>query len=154
MKPAHGTMRFLRLLPVLVISALLATGCYNPSEGDRDPIALGSDLNFAGLELRSVLLVTSGQNEPARVLGTIINTTAADIEMVLADSDEQVQVRIPASGNKEFDQTPLILNSAAEAPGARTDLTVSVKGQETRINVPIQDGTFDQYQPYVPSPSP
>lgn len=74
--------------------------------------------------------------------------------MVLADSDEQVQVRIPASGNKEFDQTPLILNSAAEAPGARTDLTVSVKGQETRINVPIQDGTFDQYQPYVPSPSP
>lgn len=38
MKPAHGTIRFFRLLPVLVISALLATGCYNPSEGTAIPL--------------------------------------------------------------------------------------------------------------------
>ena len=154
MKPTHGTIEFFRFLPVLVVAALLMAGCSDPAEGDRDPVALGSDLNFAGLKLRSVLLVTSGQDEPARVLGTIINTTATDIELVLADSDEQVPVKIPANGNREFDQTPVILNSAPEAPGARADLTVSVKGQETIINVPIQNGTFDQYQPYIPSASP
>jgi hypothetical protein len=65
-----------------------------------------------------------------------------------------VRVKIPANGNREFDQTPVILNSAPEAPGARADLTVTVKGQETTINVPIQNGTFDQYQPYIPSASP
>ncbi len=74
--------------------------------------------------------------------------------MVLADSDEQVRVKIPANGNREFDQTPVILNSAPEGPGARADLTVRVKGQETTINVPIENGTSDQYQPYIPFASP
>ncbi|WP_285243594.1 hypothetical protein [Pseudarthrobacter sp. fls2-241-R2A-127] len=56
MKPTHGAIEFLRFLPVMVVAALLMAGCSEPAEGDRDPVALGSDLSFAGLELRSVLL--------------------------------------------------------------------------------------------------
>jgi len=154
MKPANSTTKIFRLIPALAVAAGLLTGCYNPSDGDRDPIALGADLNFSGLQLRSVLIVTSGQNEPGRVLGTIFNTTATDIQMVLADSDEQHPVKIPALGHVEFDQSALIFNSTQEPPGARTDLQVTAKGQQATINVPIQNGTFDQYRPYIPSPSP
>jgi len=154
MKPANSTTKIFRLIPALAVATGLLTGCYNPSDGDRDPIALGADLNFSGLQLRSVLIVTSGQNEPGRVLGTIFNTTPTDIQMVLADSDEQHPVKIPALGHVEFDQSALIFNSTQEPPGARTDLQVTAKGQQATINVPIQNGTFDQYRPYIPFPSP
>lgn len=154
MKPVNSTTKLFRLMPALALSAALLTGCYNHSEGDHDPVALGADLNVSGLQLRSVLIVTSGQNEPGRVLGTIFNTTATDIQMVLADSDEQLEVKIPALGHLGFDQSPLIFNTTQEPPGARTDLQVRVKGQQETINVPIQNGTFDQYRPYIPSPSP
>ncbi|MDQ0769416.1 hypothetical protein QF031_002165 [Pseudarthrobacter defluvii] len=154
MKPTDSTAKYFRLIPALAISSVLLTGCYNHSEGDHDPVALGADLNFSGLQLRSVLILTSGQNEPGRVLGTIFNTTATDIHMVLADSDEQLPVKIPALGHIEFDQSLVIFNSTQEPPGARTDLQVTVKGQQASINVPIQNGTFDQYRPYIPSPSP
>ncbi|MDQ0769267.1 hypothetical protein QF031_002016 [Pseudarthrobacter defluvii] len=154
MRTPHSTTKFFRLIPALGMSAFMLTGCYHSSEGDHDPVALGADLNFAGLKLRSVLIITSGQNEPGRVLGTIFNTTATPMELVLADSDEQLSVKIPALEHVEFDRSPLIFDSTQEPPGARTDLKVTVKGQEGSINVPIQNGTFDQYQPYVPSSKP
>jgi len=154
MKRVHSTLRFFGLIPTLAISAALLTGCYNPSEGDHNSVALGADLNFSGLQLRSVLIVTSGQNEPGRVLGRIFNTTATDIQVVLADSDEQLPVKIPAMGHVELDQSPLIFNSTQGLPGARAGLQVTAKGQQASINVPIQDGTFAQYRPYIPSASP
>ena len=154
MKPVNSITKFLRLIPAVAISAALLTGCYNHSEGAHNSVALGANLDLSGLQLRSLLIVTPGQNEPGRLLGTVFNTTATDIQMILADSDEQLPVKIPAQGHVEFDQSPLIFHSTQEPPGARTDLRVTVKGQQASINVPIQNGTFDQYRPYVPSPSP
>ena len=153
MRFTGNTAKFSRLLPALAIPALLLTGCYDPTERDSSAVALGGDLNFAGLEMRTVLIITSAQNEPGRILGTIFNTTGSDLKMVLSDADDRVPVVIPAHGKVTFDDSPLIFKTTPEQPGARTDLTVSVKDQQAEINVPIQDGTFQQYRPYIPSPS-
>ncbi|MFP5311076.1 MAG: hypothetical protein ACLGH7_01470 [Actinomycetes bacterium] len=154
MKFKNSTMKCGRLVPAMAMSAFLLAGCYNHSEGDHDAVALGADLNLSGLQLRSVLIVTSGQNEPGRILGTIFNTTATNLEMVLADSDEELSVKIPALGHVGLDRSPLVFDSTQEPPGARTDLGVRVRGQSASLNVPVQNGTFDQYQPYIPNPEP
>jgi hypothetical protein len=157
MRFTDNSAKLSRLLPALAIPAILLTGCYDPANRDTSAVAVGGDLNFAGLELRSVLIVTSAQNEPGRILGTIVNTTSRDLKMVLSDKDDRVPVMVPAHGKITFDDSPLMFKTTQEPPGARTDLTVTVKGQETMIetmiNVPVQNGTFQQYRPYVPTPS-
>ena len=49
------------------------TGCTPPPDEDKYAIAVGSDKDFAGLELRSIFIVASAENEPGRILGTIFN---------------------------------------------------------------------------------
>lgn len=55
------------------VAALILTGCTPPPDEDKYAIAVGSDKDFAGLELRSIFIVASAENEPGRILGTIFN---------------------------------------------------------------------------------
>lgn len=132
------------------VGALLLTGCTPPPEEDLYAIAVGSDKDFAGLELRSIFIVTSGENEPGRILGTIFNKTGENVDLVIGDRDEELPVSIPAGGKVEFQDSSVVLSSTEARPGARTDLTVKAQGDTTNFDVAVLDGTLEQYAPYVP----
>ncbi|BCW17443.1 hypothetical protein NtRootA9_01510 [Arthrobacter sp. NtRootA9] len=102
------------------------------------------------MELRSVFVVTAAEGKPGRLLGTIFNTTGEDVGLVIADTDEEVSVSVPAGGRVEFDSSPTLLKSTEARPGARTDLTLRARGDTVTVDVAVVDGTLDQYAPYVP----
>jgi hypothetical protein len=137
------------LAPLAAVLLLLA-GCTPPPDEDHYAVAVGSNKDFAGLELRSVFIVTAAENEPGRILGTVFNTTGEDIDLVIADRDDELPVSIPAEGRVEFDTSRVVLNSTEARPGARTDLTVQVEGETASFDVAVVDGTLEQYAPYVP----
>ncbi len=132
------------------VAAMLLTGCTPPADEDRYAVAVGSDKDFAGLELRSVFIVASGENEPGRILGTVFNTTGENVDLVIGDRDDELPVSIPAGGKVEFQDSPVVLSSTEASPGARTDLTVTAQGDTTSFDVAVLDGTLEQYAPYVP----
>ena len=142
--------RFLAAMLAPGIAALLLTGCTPPPEEDHYAIAVGSHKDFAGLELRSIFIVTSAENEPGRILGTVFNKTDENVNLVIGDRDDELPLSIPAGGKVEFQDSPTVLNSTEARPGARTDLTVKVRGDTTSFDVAVLDGTLEQYAPYVP----
>ncbi|MFJ6155828.1 hypothetical protein ACIQF8_07115 [Pseudarthrobacter sp. NPDC092184] len=137
------------LAPTIV--ALLLTACTPPPDEDQYAIAVGSNKDFAGLELRSIFIVTAAENEPGRILGTIFNKTDESIDLVIGDRDDELPMSIPAGEKLEFQDSPTVLTSTEASPGARTALTVSTQGDTTSFDVAVLDGTLEQYAPYVPN---
>lgn len=146
----NNAKRALAALLAPGIVTLLLTGCTPPPDEDHYAIAVGSNKDFAGLELRSIFIVTSAENEPGRILGTIFNKTTENMDLVIGDRDDELPLNIPAGGKVEFQDVPTVLSSTEARPGARTDLTVKAQGDTTSFDVAVLDGTLEQYAPYVP----
>lgn len=145
-----STLRYTgrRLLALAAVLAL--SGCYNSGSENYKSVAVGSNLNLAGLELRSISVVSRAENEPGRLLGAIFNTTGADIKLAIRDRDDALDLSVPAQGQLAFDSSVNIMQTTDEPPGARTNLTIEIQGQKSVLDVPVLDGTLEQYAPYVP----
>lgn len=135
---------------LVLLGALALSGCYNAGADNYKSVAPGSNLDLQGLELRSISIISAAENKPGRLLGTVFNTTAEDIGLVIRDKDDTVQVTVPAKGKIGFDTAEHILQSTQDPPGARTNLTIEAKGDSKVTDVPVLDGTLSQYAPYVP----
>jgi hypothetical protein len=146
----NNARRFRTAMVAPGIAALLLSGCTPPPEEDQYAIAVGSNKDFAGLELRSIFIVTSAENEPGRILGTIFNKTDENVDLIIGDRDDELPLSIPAGGKMEFQDSPAVLSSTEARPGARTDLTIEAQGDTTSFDVAVLDGTLEQYAPYVP----
>jgi hypothetical protein len=153
MAPTRKATRLCGVL--LALGAISALGaCSGQPEESYNAIAVGSDLDFEGLRLRSISVVTAAENEPGRLLGTIFNSTGEEIEFVIRDPDNVLPLSVPANGQLTFDEAVHILGTTEDRPGARTDLTIEVKDQNTVLDVPVLDGTLEQFAPYVPTQGP
>ncbi|WP_146070787.1 hypothetical protein [Arthrobacter sp. B1805] len=102
------------------------------------------------MELLSVLLVSAGEGEPARLLGTLMNETDQPLEITLSDKDDNVIVTVAGNGQYPFDTNEAIFETAGDAPGANTTITVEADGETTDLVVPVVDGTLERYRPYLP----
>lgn len=132
-----------------VIAALAMTGCSAPEE-TRDAIATGEDGQVGVVELRSMLVVSAAEGEPGRLLGTLDNESSAAVEVMISDADDQVAVTVPANGQYPLDTNEEILGTVEEPPGALTEITLTTPSESTTLDVPVLDGTLDQYEPYLP----
>jgi hypothetical protein len=103
------------------------------------------------VELRSVLLVTDAEGEPARLLGTIENTGGQPVDVTISDADEETVLTVEAEGSVPLDTVETLLRTAGDAPGARTTLTAGTTEGDVDLLVPVVDGTLDPYRPYLPT---
>ncbi len=134
----------------VLLLVLVGAGCSSPAEEDRDAIAVGEDGKVGSVELLSVLLVSAGEGEPARLLGTLMNETDQPLEITLSDKDDNVIVTVAGNGQYPFDTNEAIFETAGDAPGANTTITVEADGETTDLVVPVVDGTLERYRPYLP----
>ncbi|PPB48733.1 hypothetical protein C4K88_13540 [Arthrobacter pityocampae] len=125
------------------------TGCSAPEE-TRDAIANGEDGQVGVVKLRSMLVVSAEEGEAGRLLGTLDNESSAAVEVVIGDSDDQVAVTAPANGQYPLDTSEEILSTVEEPPGALTQLTLATPSESATLDVPMLDGTLDQYEAYLP----
>lgn len=148
--PSIRLIRSLLCLLLVFLTPLGLGGCYNAGIGSYKSVAPGANLDLQGLELRSISVVTAAKNLPGRLLGMVYNRTGEDIGLVIKDSNNALDLKVPANGQLGFDTSQHILQSTENPPGARTNLTVEAKGHSEVIDVPVLDGTLSQYAPYVP----
>ncbi|WP_146067463.1 DUF1573 domain-containing protein [Arthrobacter sp. SX1312] len=132
-----------------VIAVLAVTGCSTPEE-TRDAIATGEDGQVGVVKLRSMLVVSAEEGMPGRLLGTLDNESSAAIEVTVSDADDQVEVTVPANGQYPLDTNEEILSTVEEPPGALTEITLTTPSDSVTLDVPVLDGTLDQYEPYLP----
>jgi hypothetical protein len=133
---------------VAVVAAL--SGCASGGEDNWNSTAVGDDKSVGEVDLRSVLLVAREEDEPARLLGTFENNGGEAVEVIISDDDEEVTVTVPAQGSTPLDTVETLLDTAGDAPGARTTLTASTSAGNVELLVPVVDGTLDPYKPYLP----
>ncbi|MCU1632351.1 MAG: hypothetical protein JWM61_1003 [Micrococcaceae bacterium] len=133
-----------------LLTAFLLSGCATGGGDNWNSTAVGDDESVGRVDLRSVLLVTSGEEQPARVLGTLENDGDQPIDITISDSDEDTTLTIPAQGRVGLDTVETVLRTAGDAPGARTTLTASTSEGDVSLLVPVVDGTLDPYRPYLP----
>jgi hypothetical protein len=135
---------------LLGAGVLVMTGCATGGEDNWNSTTVGDDKSVGELDLRSVLLVTDEEGSPGRLLGTFENNGDQAIDVEISDDDEDLIVTVPAQGSVGLDTLETLLETAGEAPGARTTLTATTIAGDVELLVPVVDGTLDPYEPYLP----
>jgi hypothetical protein len=145
----------------LAIGLLSVTGCgyINPQQTAVHYAASdGTQANVGPLQLRNMMIVSAGENEPGRVLGAVYNSSSEDVTLTIAGAAGS-QTRIPVKPNSYTllnDSTDeAILSTSGGAPGSLVEVSITEDGtnQNAKFKVPVLDGTIADYQKYVPAGS-
>lgn len=149
------------LVAAVGLGLLSVTGCsyinqqtttmqYSPSDGVRSDIG--------NIELRNMIVVSNGKDQPGRVIGAIFNTAATDSTVTIsgaAGSQTQVQVKAKSSSYLTMDSNASVLSTVTGLPGTLENLKFTVQGGgSTELKVPVMDGSLQEYKQYIPTPSP
>ena len=156
------TQRF-SLIAAIGVGVLSATGCsyINPQSTDQQYAASdGVRTDLGSLQLRNILIVSSGTDKPGRVIGAVYNTSDSDVRLTITGaggSSTEFTVKSEGQYMLNQDEPPAVLDSVSAAPGQMEKLTLSQdgsKGPQTQdLSVPVLDGTLKEYQQYLPTPS-
>lgn len=148
--PSAGSGRPARALTA-AISVLFLAACSGAPEEDTYAIANGVNAEVGDVEIRSLLIVSSAESEPGRLLGTLFNRSQETVQVSFSDADDTLAVSVEGDASHEFDTNRAILNSVEDIPGSRVPVTISVGPDEEQLQVPVLDGTLEAYRPYLPS---
>ncbi|MCZ2404154.1 hypothetical protein IV498_13425 [Paenarthrobacter sp. Z7-10] len=151
------------LIAALGLGILSVTGCsYVNPQTTKVPYSAsdGVRTDLGGLELRNLIIVSSGVDKPGRVLGAVFNTSNQDATLRITGSGGS-QTEVMVKANERYyltkDANAAILNSVNAIPGAMETVKLSESGgtgsKTNEVKVPVLDGTLQEYRQYVPSPS-
>lgn len=157
MKFAASTLKRAGAVAALSAALLSATGCgyiytqpttlvYSASDGVKADVS--------DVKLRNIMVIATDANSEGRVLGTILNDGNEDVTVEFAFESGTQTVQVPAGEEVrlEDDAHKLIVSPAGAEPGHNLDGTqVTVNGESTEMNIPVLDGTLDEYASYLPN---
>ena len=130
------------------VNAQQTTHQYSASDGVK--------ADLGKLQLRNMLIVASGENEPGRVIGAVFNQSSSDATLTISGANG-AQTEIPVKANSETylndSADAAILSTAGVIPGGLTPITIRSGSDSATINVPVVDGTLPEYAKYLPSSS-
>lgn len=161
----RGTQRAQRLslIAAIGIGAMAFTGCSAINPQSTTTIYSASDgvrLDMGQMELRNVLVISDGAGEPGRVAGSFYNQSDSDITLTFsgaAGSQTEITVKpgIPVILNSDNDAA--LLSTVEQPPGSVESLELRTSGAESQtatLQVPILDGTLNEYKDLVPTRAP
>ncbi len=128
------------------VNAQQTTHQYSASDGIK--------ADLGPLQLRNILIVASGENEPGRVIGAVFNTSATDATLTVSGANgAQTEIPVKANGETFLNDTAdaAILSTAGVIPGGLVPITVRSGSDSATVNVPVLDGTLPEYAKYLPT---
>ncbi|MGX1162354.1 hypothetical protein FBY31_3585 [Arthrobacter sp. SLBN-100] len=144
---------------------LLASGCgyTNPQQtSEQYQSSDGINTDLGPLKLRNMLIVSSGEKEPGRLIGAVYNSSSKDVTLKLNGAEgSQTEVPVKANSytllNESSDEA--ILSTTGGAPGSLVDVKINENGTNVSntVKVPVLNATLEEYKEYLPagsSPSP
>jgi hypothetical protein len=144
---------------------LLASGCgyTNPQQtSEQYQSSDGIIADLGPLKLRNILIVSSGEKEPGRVIGAVYNSSSKDVTLKLNGAEgSQTEVPVKANSYTQLNESSdeAILSTTGGAPGSLVDVKISENGTNVSntVKVPVLNATLEEYKEYLPagsSPSP
>ncbi|MFW0181670.1 hypothetical protein [Rothia sp. P5766] len=149
---------------IALAGALLATtGCgyiykqpttivYSASDGQMTNL---TEANKEIIQFRNIMVISSAEGAPGRVLGTILNQSEKDATVTLAFPGETLTIEVPAGKEVRLEDkaNEIVLKSTEAAPGLSLKTTVSsdVTSEPAEFVVPVLDGTLEEYASYLPN---
>ncbi|MCC3276488.1 hypothetical protein LJ753_11480 [Arthrobacter sp. zg-Y20] len=122
---------------------------YSPSDGIVE--------NVGDLQLRNLLVVSNGNGDPGRLIGTVLNDSSNSQSFTLAVGGSTLTWNLPAGDKVVFEkESPeRVMVSAVEVPaGDGIDAQLQMGAEKTGLNIPVVNGDQPFYQQYLPSPTP
>jgi hypothetical protein len=145
----------------LGVSLLSVTGCgyINPQQTSEQYSASdGIRADVGPLQIRNLMIVSTGEDQPGRVIGAIYNSSSNDVKLTLNGAGGS-QTEIPVSKNSHTllneSTDPAILSTSGGIPGSLVEVKFreSGTGQDGKAMVPVMDGTLPEYKAYLPEGS-
>ncbi|MCH6471616.1 hypothetical protein [Sinomonas terrae] len=156
------------LVAAIGVGLLTATGCgyINPQQ-TASPYAAsdGIDANVGSLQLRNALIASAGNagssptpsaGAPGRMLGSLYNTSSNDLSVTMTTPGQStVSLTVPSNGTVRLEDnpTPADFANVGGVPGSLVSVKVSDGTSTQDVQIPVLDGTLEQYRQFLPSPS-
>ncbi|MBO1268781.1 hypothetical protein [Arthrobacter cavernae] len=141
------------------VGLLSVTGCgYVNAQQTSHQYAASDGINedLGPLKLRNLIIVSTGTDQPGRVIGAVFNDSSNDGTLTISGAKGS-QTQIPVKANSET-----YLNDAADAavlstsganPGSLAPVTIRSGSESRTVKVPVVDGTLAEYVKYLPAGS-
>lgn len=145
----------------LAIGLLSVAGCgyINPQQTTEQYVASdGTQADVGPLQLRNMIIISGGQDQPGRVIGAVYNSSSEDVTLTINGAAGS-QTRIPVKQNSytllNDSADEAILSTTGGAPGSLVEVSITEDGtnQNAKFKVPVLDGTISDYKEYLPAGS-
>ena len=163
---ASTTLKRAGAAVALSAAMLTATGCgYIYKQPTTIQYAASDGVSFSvtkdgqRMDVRNLMLISEGKGQPGRVLGTVLNLGDKPMDLALdlnVDGYQDTTITVPAGEQIRFedDANKLIVPKVEKMPGEMiTDNKGKVGSESESFNLPILDGTLDEYKQYIPNAS-
>jgi hypothetical protein len=146
----------------LSIGLLALTGCGYVNAQQTSHQYASSDgirADVGPVQLRNMLIVSAGENQPGRVIGAVYNSSSKDVKVTLKGA-EGAQTEVPVKKNSytllNQSADAAILSTSGGKPGSLVDVQVTEDGTNVNktVKVPVVDGTLKEYAAYLPGGAP
>lgn len=146
----------------LSIGLLGLTGCGYVNAQQTSHQYASSDgirADVGPVQLRNMLIVSAGDNQPGRVIGAVYNSSSKDVKVTLKGA-EGAQTEVPVKKNSytllNQSTDAAILSTSGGKPGTLSDVQVSEDGTNVNktVKIPVVDGTLKEYVAYLPGGAP
>ena len=142
-------------------ASLLTAGCgyitpqqtshqYSASDGIR--------ADLGPLQLRNILIVSTGEDKPGRLIGAVYNSSSQDVKLTVNGAKgSQTQVPVKANSytllNGSTDEA--ILSTSGGIAGSLVDIKVAEDATNVTktVKMPVLDATLPEYKEYLPAGS-
>lgn len=147
------------LCAAVVAATLSVTGCsyinpqattmeYSPGDGIVE--------EMDQVSLNNILIVAESENDPGRLLGTMVNKTDQDITVTVTTDQASAEVQVPANGETRLEdsENEALLEPAGAEPGLMVETTFDTGESELTKSLPVLDHTFPRYAEFIPGGAP
>lgn len=134
--------------------AALLTGCGAASPIQTKKLYAASDGAQVqigeGLRAENLMLLTAAENEPVRVVGSLVNDTNEQAEITLDVAGVEQTYSVEPGGVVDLTTAADVIDGATGViPGATATVVLTAAGSVSH-DIPVLDGTFPAYAPLVP----
>ena len=140
---------------------LLTSGCgYINSQqtSEQYQSSDGINTNLGPLQLRNVIIVSAGEDQPGRVIGAVRNSSSEDVTLTINGAEgSRTEVPVKANSSTLLNDTSdeAVLSTTGDVPGSLVDVELSedATNVSSTVKVPVLDATLPEYKDYLPAGS-
>jgi len=140
---------------------MLTSGCgyTNPQQtSEQYQSSDGIIADLGPLQLRNILIISTGEDQPGRLIGAVYNSSSQDVTLTVKGAEgSQTEVPVKANDytllNDSSDEA--ILSTTGGIPGSLVDVEIQEDGTNVSntVKVPVLDATLPEYEEYLPAGS-